>query len=181
MGEFMKATSPEPKLHGDVSLPSVRDSVSRARSEVRRWLGNTHPVIDDVVLATSELVTNAIMHSNARANDFIRLTVTEAEEFIGIEVNDPGSTFSGPHVRKEANAEDGRGLLIVREISLAWGVREHGCGLGRTVWCAIRTVPLPDCSSAPEPVSGQGDGRGSPAGRAPVAGEPGGPAFSVEG
>ncbi|MFD8527283.1 ATP-binding protein [Streptosporangium canum] len=154
MGEFMKAVSAEPKLHGEVSLPGVRESVSRARSEVREWFGEAHPAIDDVVLATSELVTNAIVHSNADAGDLIRLTVTEAEGFIGIEVNDPGSTFSGPHVRKEANAEDGRGLLIVREISLAWGVREHGCGLGRTVWCAIRAAPLPDDPSAPEPVSG---------------------------
>jgi anti-sigma regulatory factor (Ser/Thr protein kinase) len=106
------------------------------------------------VLATSELVTNAIVHSNAAPGDFIGLTVTETHDAVYIEVRDPGSTFSGPHVWKEPDAEHGRGLLIVRELSLDWGTREHARGLGRTVWCAIRLDPTTTNSPAPEPVSG---------------------------
>jgi hypothetical protein len=79
---------------------------------------------------------------------------------IYVEVRDPGSAFSGPYIRQEPEAEDGRGLLIVREISQSWGIREHGRGLGRTVWCAIRVaLPSPDPSAA-EPVSGLVGGRG---------------------
>lgn len=144
----------EPRVLGEIGLAGARTSVSLARSEARRWLGDAHPAIDDVVLAVSELVTNAITHSDVRPGDLIRLTVTEARGFVGVEVTDPGSAFSGPHVRGEPNAEDGRGLLLVREISLAWGVRERGCGLGRTVWCAIGTAPPSTDPSAPEPVSG---------------------------
>ncbi|MGW3361496.1 ATP-binding protein [Streptosporangium canum] len=150
----MKTAGAEPRILGEVDLPGVRESVARARSEVRRWLGGDHPMIDDIVLVTSELVTNAIRHSNSRTRDLIGLAVTAMEEIVYVEVSDPGSTFSGPHVREEPDVEDGRGLLIVREISLEWGTREHGCGLGRTVWCAIRAAPLPDDPSAPEPVSG---------------------------
>jgi anti-sigma regulatory factor (Ser/Thr protein kinase) len=127
---------------------------------VRRWLGNDHPAVDDAVLATSELVTNAFRHSDARPYDFIGLTVTEAEGLIHVEVRDPGSAFSGPHIRQEPEAEDGRGLLIVREISQSWGIREHGRGLGRTVWCAIRAAPPSPDPSAAEPVSGSVGGRG---------------------
>ncbi|MEV7007834.1 ATP-binding protein [Streptosporangium sp. NPDC051022] len=148
----MKSVGVEPRVLGEVGLAGVRESVSRARAEVRGWLGEAHPAIDDVVLAVSELVTNAIVHSDVKPGDSIRLTVTEGEEFVGVEVADPGSVFSGPHVRKEENAEDGRGLLIVREISLAWGVRERCCGPGRTVWCAIAIPPPPADPSVPGPL-----------------------------
>ncbi|MGC5011437.1 ATP-binding protein [Streptosporangium sp. DT93] len=146
----METASPKPKAIGSVDLPGIRESVSRARSEVRAWLGADHPAIDDVVLAVSELVTNAIRHSDSACRDFIGLTVAATNEIIYVHVNDPGSLLSGPHVRKEVDAEDGRGLLIVREISLEWGTREHGHGLGRTVWCAIPAIPLFDDPPAPE-------------------------------
>lgn len=157
----MKTASAAPRIIGSIQLVGIRESVAHARSEVRRWLGNDHPAVDDAVLATSELVTNAFRHSDARPYDFIGLTVTEAEEMIHVEVRDPGSAFSGPYVRQEPEAEDGRGLLIVREISQGWGIREHGRGLGRTVWCAIRAAPPSPDSSAPEPVSGSAGGCGT--------------------
>ncbi|WP_424535156.1 ATP-binding protein [Sphaerisporangium viridialbum] len=148
----MEPSSAEPRILGAATLASVHESVSRARSEVRGWLGAAHPVIDDVVLATSELVTNAITHSSSKPSDFIGLTLIEADDAVVVEVSDPGSIFSGPRVRKEPQSEHGRGLLIVREISLAWGTRELGPGLGRTVWCAIRLIKARD--DAPTRVSG---------------------------
>lgn len=62
----MKAPSTEPKVLGRTGLPGVHESVSRARSEVRGWLGDAHPAVDDVVLAASELVTNAIRLGGGR-------------------------------------------------------------------------------------------------------------------
>ncbi|MEV6149710.1 ATP-binding protein [Nonomuraea sp. NPDC052129] len=149
----MKAASAEPRVIGSIQLVGIRESVSHARSEVRRWLGDDHPAVDDAVLVASELVTNALRHSDAKPYDFIGLTVTATDEMVYVEVRDPGSAFSGPHIRQEPEAEDGRGLLIVREISQDWGTREHGRGLGRTVWCAIRAVPSSPDPSAPESVS----------------------------
>lgn len=149
----MKPASAEPRAIGSIQVAGIRESVSHARSEVRRWLGDDHPSVDDAVLAASELVTNALRHSDARPYNFIGLTVTVAEEMIYVEVRDPGSVFSAPHIRKEPEAEDGRGLLIVSEISQDWGIREHGRGLGRTVWCAIRAIPSSPSTSDPEPVT----------------------------
>ncbi|MEU4235662.1 ATP-binding protein [Nonomuraea sp. NPDC026600] len=157
----MKAASAEPRVIGSIHLVGIRESVAHARSEVRRWLGDDHPSVDDAVLAASELVTNALRHSAARPYDFVGLTVTATEGMVYVEVRDPGSAFSAPYIRQESEAGDGRGLLIVREISQDWGTREHGRGLGRTVWCAIRAVPCSPDPSAPEPVSGSAGGRGS--------------------
>ncbi|MER6944944.1 ATP-binding protein [Nonomuraea sp. NPDC000554] len=156
----MKAASAEPRVIGSMHLAGIRESVSHARSEVRRWLGDDHPAVDDAVLAASELLTNALRHSDARPYDLIGLTVTATEELVYVAVRDAGSAFSGPHVRREPEAEDGRGLLIVSEISQDWGAREHGHGLGRTVWCAIQVVPSWLDPSAAEPVSGSAGGRG---------------------
>ncbi|NUW37577.1 ATP-binding protein [Nonomuraea sp. SMC257] len=160
MGETMKVPSVEQRVIGSIQLVGIRESVSHARSEVRRWLGDDHPAVDDAVLAASELLTNALRHSDARPYDFVGLTVTGTDELVYVEVRDPGSAFSGPHVRREPQAEDGRGLLIVSKISQDWGVREHGRVLGRTVWCAIRAAsPSPDLSTL-EPVSGSAGGLG---------------------
>ncbi|MFC4005727.1 ATP-binding protein [Nonomuraea purpurea] len=158
----MKTASAEPRVIGSIHLAGIRESVSHARSEVRRCLGDDHPCVDDAVLAASELVTNALRHSDARPYDLIGLTVTATEGMVYVEVRDPGSPFSAPHIRQEPEAMDGRGLLIIREISQDWGTREHGRGLGRTVWCAIQAVnPSADDPSAPEPVSGSACGGGS--------------------
>ncbi|WP_181871012.1 ATP-binding protein [Sphaerisporangium album] len=137
----MKRASAQSRVLGTTGLAGVRESVSHARTEVRRWLGESHPAVDDAVLATSELVTNAIIHSGCGADGYIGLTVIEQDGAIRIEVNDPGSTVSAPEVRKDPDAESGRGLLIVRELSHDWGSCDDGPGLGRTVWCAIRFTP----------------------------------------
>ncbi|GAA3214231.1 ATP-binding protein [Nonomuraea helvata] len=137
----MKAASAEPRVIGSIQLAGILESVSRARSHVRGWLGEDHPSVDDAVLVASELLTNALRHSDAGPHDLIGLTVSLTEEVVYVEVRDPGSTLSAPYVRQEPEAEDGRGLLIIGEISQSWGVREHGRGLGRSVWCAIPAVP----------------------------------------
>ncbi|MEV6982964.1 ATP-binding protein [Sphaerisporangium sp. NPDC051017] len=137
----MKRANADPRVLGRTSLASVPESVSLARREVRRWLGSAHPAADDVVLAATELITNAIIHAGCGADDYIGLTVTEQDGAIRIEVNDPGSSVSEPEVRKDPDAESGRGLLIVRELSHDWGSCDDGPGLGRTVWCAIRFTP----------------------------------------
>jgi anti-sigma regulatory factor (Ser/Thr protein kinase) len=131
---------------GRTGLAGLPESVPRARRNVREWLGDEHPAIDDVVLAVSELVTNAVVHSDSSAGVSIHLTLVAAEGVVYVEVRDPGAMFSAPHVRHEPDAETGRGLLIVDEISSEWGIREHDRGRGRTVWCAIRFTaqPVPD-------------------------------------
>ncbi|MFF5212790.1 ATP-binding protein [Streptosporangium sp. NPDC000396] len=145
----------ESKLLGEARLSRSCESVSLARSEVRKWLGWDHPAVEDVTLAVSELVTNAIIHSDrGRTGGLIGLTLTTTENLLRVEVSDPGSAFTAPHLAAEmnvqpsANMDSGRGLFIVNELSEGrWGTRKHGHG--RTVWCAIAVSPsTSDPSSA---------------------------------
>ena len=37
----------------------------------------------------------------------------------------------------DRNDESGRGLWLVRQLSVGWGVLPRPCGAGEFVWCAI--------------------------------------------
>ncbi|GAA0824614.1 hypothetical protein GCM10009525_16400 [Streptosporangium amethystogenes subsp. fukuiense] len=97
-------------------------------------------------LATSELVTNAVLHAaRRRPDDLIMLTLTRRADSLRLEVLDPGGGSWEPRVPGgvPADEERGRGLDIVDEISRRrWRVRDQG-DLGRTVWCAIDQAAPP--------------------------------------
>jgi anti-sigma regulatory factor (Ser/Thr protein kinase) len=143
-----KVISMKAETLGEIYLTSTSESVPRARSEVRKWLGCDHPAVEDVVLVVSELVTNAIIYSDqGNVGDLIRFTLTSVEDFLYVEVSDPGSGLTTPHLAREMNVqprmstEGGRGLFIVDTLSRGrWGIRKHGRSLGWTVWCAIATT-----------------------------------------
>lgn len=79
-------------------------------------------------LLTSELVTNALVHTDRDAV----VTATVAASRVRVEVRD----FVGRHPRLRAPVADddthGRGLLLVQALADAWGVRAHG--IGKAVW-----------------------------------------------
>ncbi len=54
-----------PETLGESCFPSAPETVSRAREEVRKWLGEGHPAYENVRLAVSELVTNAVRHAGS--------------------------------------------------------------------------------------------------------------------
>ena len=77
------------------------------------------PVDPDVaVLLTSELVTNAIRHE---AGQTITLAITCSCGQLRVDVHD--SSYSWPVVLEApADAEAGRGLMLVATLSAGWGV-----------------------------------------------------------
>ncbi|MGW7433314.1 ATP-binding protein [Streptomyces sp. NPDC054861] len=116
----------------DAALPQqLRRSL---RAGLSRW---GHPdLVDDAELLLSELVTNALVHTEGPAIG-VRVYVQGAR--LNIEVNDfaPGGCLprpAGPY------AEHGRGLLIVDALAEEWGVSEDRT----TVWC---TLPLTEGAS----------------------------------
>ncbi|MFF3444743.1 ATP-binding protein [Streptosporangium sp. NPDC002721] len=129
---------------GEIFLRREPESVSRARAMVRELLGPDHPAYEQVRLAVSELTTNAVEHSTpGPAGDLVMVVLKVTDDLIYVEVTDPGSASGGPCLRDDPplDAEDGRGLFIVDELSAGkWGVRDFGAG-GRTVWCAIPADP----------------------------------------
>ncbi|NBE95624.1 ATP-binding protein [Nonomuraea sp. KC401] len=113
-------------------LPGSPSQVSRARSLVTDALGRDHPLHDDVVLLTSELATNAVLHSRSGAGGSFTVTVTRSDTLVRVFVADAGSEGPPCVCRTSAQATSGRGLPLIEALSHRWGfTREDG---STTVW-----------------------------------------------
>ena len=112
-----------------VRLPPESASAGVARRLVKTVLGEiVRPAaLDDVVLLTSELVTNAVVHAGTPVDVLVR----DLHGRVQIEVFDAGPQV--PVVVDEVLAcNSGRGLRIVAALSEAWGA--HPGRGGKTVW-----------------------------------------------
>ena len=103
-----------------ITLPSTRYSAWMARYYVRAAL-KLHGLdgyAADAATVTSELVTNAIIHTNAEA---IGLELGHLQDgALAIVVTDPSPD---PPVKREVSevAEHGHGLHLVETLSVRWG------------------------------------------------------------
>lgn len=80
------------------------------------------PALDDVLLLLSELVTNALTHSDSgRTPDGqVMVRVTHSPGDIHVEVTDGGSATTTPTVRMpESDDDGGRSLWLVNQIGRA--------------------------------------------------------------
>jgi anti-sigma regulatory factor (Ser/Thr protein kinase) len=118
---------------GSLTIPGRPEHVREARAFVAKALGDLRSGLDNAVLLTSELVTNAVMHSASRcAGGTITVQITESAGGVRIEVADAGSDLSAPVVRGDVYASDGHGLFLVQTLSDQWGyLRDDN---GTTVW-----------------------------------------------
>jgi anti-sigma regulatory factor (Ser/Thr protein kinase) len=116
-----------------LTIPGRPQHVREARDLVVKALGELHPSLADAVLLTSELVTNAVMHSNSRcAGGAVRVVVKDSAGGVRVEVLDEGSDLSAPVVRGDIYASDGHGLFLVQCLADQWGyLRDER---GTTVW-----------------------------------------------
>jgi anti-sigma regulatory factor (Ser/Thr protein kinase) len=123
----------DPAVVARLTLPGRPDYVCEARSLVVKALGDLHPRLDDAVLMTSELVTNALMHSNSRRpGGTVVITVLESAGGVRVEVADSGSELTAPVVRSDVYCADGHGLFLVQSLADQWGYLRDGTGT--TVW-----------------------------------------------
>jgi PAS domain-containing protein len=113
------------------------DAVGHARRFTARTLRswNVEEGRDSVLLVVSELVTNALMHTQGQ----VRLDLTLAGNRLRVAVSD-----SSPRTPVKADSTDweatgGRGILLVAAVSVAWGsVPLSG---GKQVWGEIAISP----------------------------------------
>lgn len=115
-----------------LAIPARPEQVRQARTFVADALGPLHPSLDNAVLLTSELVTNALVHSDSgRQGGTIAILVADSAAGVRVEVTDAGSPRL-PVVRGDLYAPDGRGLLLVQKLADRWGyVRDDA---STTVW-----------------------------------------------
>ena len=84
-------------------------------------------------LLVSEVVTNAVIHPDARATPAIRLMVWCRAGVIRVEVTDQGSGFT-PRPRDPARVGGGYGLYLLEQQASGWGVLQRD---GTTVWLEV--------------------------------------------
>jgi two-component sensor histidine kinase len=111
------------------TLPGKPVSVQAARRFVRDALACC-PRAADLVLAVSELATNAVAWSAAGEHGTFTVTVRTAPRWARIEVTDPGPATA------PAAESNGWGLDIVRAITDRAGT-DDGPGSSHTTWAEI--------------------------------------------
>jgi anti-sigma regulatory factor (Ser/Thr protein kinase) len=107
---------------GSVTIPGRPEHVSGTRAFVARTITEVPGVDSDVAtLLTSELVTNAIQHTNSgTAGGTVTVVVIRVPGGILIEVADDGSVGT-PIVKGDLYAAEGHGLFLVQQLATQWG------------------------------------------------------------
>ncbi|MFB4314370.1 ATP-binding protein [Actinomadura sp. 21ATH] len=126
-------------------LPPENTSPKEARAftqaTLREW-GLAGDAADDVLVAVSELVTNAIQHGvreqpRPLPAGPIQLVLLGHPRRLVVTVTDPGSRPPEPVAPEPGRfGEGGRGLLVVGAVSGAWGWAPLATG-GKAVWAAF--------------------------------------------
>src|SRR5688500_398522 len=101
-----------PEYDGDewvLRLAGLPEQVARARRLVSATLGRDHPLHDDCVLLTSEIATNAVVHSRSADGGTFTVTVTCSVTGVRVSVQDEGSGEVPCACRASSDATGGRG------------------------------------------------------------------------
>lgn len=122
-------------LHLDDDLGAAR----RARAFVRAALSGEADdgLVDDTLLVTSELVSNAVMHAGSASE--LELRVEPGSVEVRLSDGDPRlplqrKLLGGPSAQ-------GRGLVLLSGLAQRWGVEPRADG--KTVWALLTSAPRP--------------------------------------
>jgi anti-sigma regulatory factor (Ser/Thr protein kinase) len=140
-GQDERATS-DPR-QSELVLGALRSAVPCARKHTRQmlWEWDKTPLADAAELVVSELVTNAVLASEALRDSrpdtpVVQLWLSAKDERVLIQVWD--SSEQMPQRRKQdPEADGGRGLSIVTAFSQSCGSYELEDGAGKIVWAIV--------------------------------------------
>jgi serine/threonine-protein kinase RsbW len=113
-------------------LPFNTVSARAGRAEVTRILrsaGVPQSTIDDACAVLTELLANSVRHARPRPDGQVLVTMSLDHESVSIAVADGGGTSVPSLVEPPPLAAGGRGLEIVRMLTLDWGVRAAAEGI----------------------------------------------------
>lgn len=105
------------------AVPEVRHAL---RELLSHWRQRESAEVAE--LLTSELVTNALVHTEHGA--VVKATVADSR--LRVEVRDFIDAPPTPNAPTQDDGTHGRGLVLVDGLADAWGVRSQG--LGKMVW-----------------------------------------------
>jgi anti-sigma regulatory factor (Ser/Thr protein kinase) len=128
---------------GSLTIPGRPEEVSAARAFILTTLSGieTGQAVDSdaATLLTSELVTNAILHTQSGGpGGTVTIVVVDVPDGVLIEVIDDGSAGT-PVVKGDLLATDGHGLFLVQQLTAQWGYLRDPAGT--TVWFHLAPAP----------------------------------------
>ncbi|MBV9380740.1 MAG: ATP-binding protein [Streptosporangiaceae bacterium] len=139
-----------------VQLASEPAAVPEARGQVqaaiRSWEVPVDP--DAAALLTSELVTNAIRHE---AGETIVVVISCSRGQLRVDVHDTSRSLPAM-ANAPADAETGRGLLLVATLSAEWGFYRTPAGKAVYFTLAFPPGPAPAAGGRGPQGSARGDG-----------------------
>jgi serine phosphatase RsbU (regulator of sigma subunit)/anti-sigma regulatory factor (Ser/Thr protein kinase) len=146
------------------------------RDTLRTWQvagrsASQDELVDDAVLLTSELVTNAVVHAGTPVQVTCRLAAGAVE--VVVLDRHPVQLIPDPQLGEitEAERTSGRGLMLPSELASSWGVTY--ARTAKAVWFRLG-VAAPDAAAAADgevqPAGGEARRAASPARRAGAAG-----------
>jgi anti-sigma regulatory factor (Ser/Thr protein kinase) len=135
-------TREAPSLHKAPAIgasKALRLSIAggpRAPERARAWLQSAADWLPDglepnLLLLTSELVNNSVLHGRAGEGDTIEIELRRTDTGIFAEVSDSGPGFAPKERDRDLDDPGGWGLVLVESIAERWGVERDG---RTTVW-----------------------------------------------
>lgn len=148
-GPDKASTLPPPAPHAIASparrpllrvFPGTPDSASAARLMVRQLLGDADPAAETVMLLVTELVTNAVLHSQSgEPGGTVTVALCPVSAGVLVQVRDDGGPSEPCLAESSADgadsAEHGYGLLLVDALADSWGTISGPDS--RVTWCRV--------------------------------------------
>jgi len=133
MNAILTSTHPAGLRVRHVPLPTGLAAAAQAREQVRATVVAWQVPVDPyaVALLTSELVTNAVRYED---NPAVMLDITCSAGQLRIDVHDSSRAMPAP-ADVPADAETGRGLIIVAALADEWGF--YATPGGKAVYFAL--------------------------------------------
>jgi anti-sigma regulatory factor (Ser/Thr protein kinase) len=157
--------SPRATVLGSLTIPGRPERVAAARAFIARTFSAKQIRADAeaATLLTSEIVTNAILHTRSGVDGgTVTVVVIGVPHGVLVEILDDGSA-STPIVKGDLYAAQGHGLFLVQQLAAQWGYLRDSAGT--TVWFHLATADEPQQAAAEQ--AGPQDNRGAsaPSGR----------------
>jgi anti-sigma regulatory factor (Ser/Thr protein kinase) len=140
-------------------LPHEPTAPAAAREALSALSGAIdEPVLTELQLLVSELVTNAVRHGRGRDGGTVELSIALTRGTARIAVADGGHGFVPPSPPSDPAQPGGWGLVVVDRLAARWGVEREPC---TRVWLEVDLrrrkrlgpahLPVPPTMAAPVP------------------------------
>jgi anti-sigma regulatory factor (Ser/Thr protein kinase) len=116
-----------------VHSPDAPASARRVLEEQVDWLPGEER-LDDLVLLTSELVANALRHSDPLPDGTIGLLLDISDEVVRVAVTDGGNHLAPDELAFESRSDGHFGMFLLDQRSNGWGFSLDGL---KGVWFEI--------------------------------------------